>query len=116
MDTKPDITVQSTNVDKTSIDSIDSTTIQKSSFDITNVHNTSFVSTNVHKSISNLFQNICLSSLQELLQCLFKGFLKEEIIKIKNEERIKAVFVYMRNILLKLFYLKNILNLMKKYT
>ena len=57
-----------TNEDKTSLDC---TTIQKSSFDITNLHNTSSVSTNVHKSISNLFQNIFLSSSQDLLQCLF---------------------------------------------
>ena len=43
--------------DKTSLNS---RTIQKSCFDITNVH----------KSISNLFQNIYLSSSQDLSRCL----------------------------------------------
>ena len=34
--------------------------------------------------------------------------------KIKNEERIKAVIVYIRDILLKFIYSKNILNIMQK--
>ena len=39
----------------------------------------------------------------KIVNNFFRGFLKGEIIKIKNEGRIKAVFVYMRNILLNEF-------------
>ena len=68
----------STNVDKTSLNS---RTIQKSCFDITNVH----------KSISNLFQNIYLSSSQDLSQCLFfnEGFCEEN-----TKKKRKMVFFF----------------------